>query len=112
MFHVEHKKGEFVNPRLEVIKQEIAKVLGGKFKGLILFGSYARGEQGEFSDVDLLLLVDGRLSLDEKSQVDAIISRFSLESDVVITCIDYPVDFFEKYNTPFLLNVKEEGVRL
>ena len=111
MFHVEHQ-GDFIKQKLKLIKREIAEALGKKFRGLILFGSYARGEEGKFSDVDLLLLVDGYLSLSEKNKVDEIISRFSLENDMVVVCIDYPVDFFEKFNSPFLLNVKEEGVEV
>jgi predicted nucleotidyltransferase len=32
---------------------------GERYKGLVLFGSYARGEAVQGSDVDLLLLLDG-----------------------------------------------------
>ncbi len=97
---------------LKGLKQELIKVLGDKFKDLILFGSYARKEESEFSDIDLLLLVKGELSWEERSKIDEIISRFSLDNDITIACIDYPIEIFEKFNTPFLLNVKEEGIRI
>lgn len=97
---------------LKNIKQEIIEVLGEKFRGLILFGSYARGEESAFSDIDLLLLVDGRLSPYERKKIDEIITRFSLENDLVITCIDYSLNIFERFNTPFLMNVKEEGIQV
>ncbi len=97
---------------LKGLKQELIKVLGDKFKDLILFGSYARKEESEFSDIDLLLLVKGELSREERSKIGKIISRFSLDNDITITCIDYPIEIFEKFNTPFLLNVKEEGIRI
>ncbi len=97
---------------LRDLKQEIIKILGEKFQELILFGSYARKEEGAFSDIDLLLLVKGELSREEKRKMDEVISRFSLENEVTIACIDYPVEIFERFNTPFLLNVKEEGIRV
>ena len=59
---------------LKDLKQELIKVLGEKFKELILFGSYARGEEGEFSDIDLLLLLEGELSREEKKKINEVIS--------------------------------------
>ena len=95
---------------LRDFKSEVMSVLGDKFKNLILFGSYARHEEGEYSDMDLLLLVKGKLTREEKRKVNEIVSRYSLEYDITMTCLDYPVEIFEKFNTPFLLNVKEEGI--
>jgi predicted nucleotidyltransferase len=97
---------------LKELKEEIAEAIGEKFEALLLFGSYSRGEEREFSDLDLLLLVKERLTAYEKSKIDEITGRFSLENDIVISCIDYPVNLYEEYNTPFLLNVKEEAIKI
>lgn len=97
---------------LKELKNEMAKILGEKFGFLLLFGSYARGEESKFSDLDLLLVVKEELSPLEKNEIKELISRFSLENDIVISCIDYPEKLYNKYNTPFLLNVKEEGVEI
>jgi len=97
---------------LKELKNEMAKILGEKFGLLLLFGSYARGEESKFSDLDLLLVVKEELSPFEKNEIKELISRFSLENDIVISCIDYPEKLYNKYNTPFLLNVKEEGIEI
>jgi predicted nucleotidyltransferase len=38
-------------------------MFGDRLLGVVLFGSYARGEAGTDSDVDLLVVVDGRVAL-------------------------------------------------
>ncbi len=98
--------------QLKELKRKIIKVIGSKFKMLVLFGSYSRGEENDFSDVDLLLVVRGELSPHERDEINKIITRFSLDNDIVISCIDYPEEIYRECNTPFLLNVKEEGYEI
>lgn len=44
---------------LEELKAEMKEKLGDKLAGLLLFGSYSRGDYSASSDVDLLILSDG-----------------------------------------------------
>ena len=100
---------------IEIVKEfkaEIVKILTEKFDEIILFGSYARGDNTEYSDVDLVLVVKEALSKTEKEKLTNLLSYFSLKYDLVLVCIDYPKAIFEKYKTPFLLNVKEEGIKI
>ena len=97
---------------LAELKKQLQEKLGKKFAALVLYGSYARGEETEESDIDLLLLVSEELTQEEKILVDEIVSQLSLKYDVVLSCVDYPLKVYESYNTPFLLNVKEEGIRI
>jgi predicted nucleotidyltransferase len=98
--------------KLEKLKRDIINVIGNKFKMLILFGSYSRGEESDFSDIDLLLIVRESISPYEKNKINEIIAKFSLENDIVVSCIDYPENIYREYNTPFLLNVKGEGYEI
>jgi len=51
----------------------------GQYK-LILFGSRARGEEDEFSDVDLMLILDDKMSnFETKEKIRDIIHDFSLK---------------------------------
>lgn len=97
---------------LHRFKNEIGKVCGEKFIDLILFGSYARGDYSEDSDIDVLFLVKEKLSKSGKDKIAEVLTHFSLEYDVLISCIDYPYGLFKEYNTLFLLNVKEESVKI
>lgn len=51
----------------------------GQYK-LILFGSRARGEEGEFSDVDLMVILDDKMSnFETKEKIRDVIHDFSLK---------------------------------
>ena len=103
------------NSLMEIIKEvkaEIFNTLTDKFEEIILFGSYARGDNTDDSDVDLVLVVKETLSKAEKEEITNVLSHLSLKYDIVLSCIDYPKIPFEKYQTPFLLNVKDEGIRI
>jgi predicted nucleotidyltransferase len=95
---------------LKGLKKDLKAALGEKIGNLILFGSYSRGDNTEYSDVDLLILVNSRLTRDETRKVDDLIADYSLEHDVVISGLVYPIDTYQRFNTPFLLNIKEEGI--
>ena len=95
---------------LKRLKKDLKAALGEKVGNLILFGSYSRGDNTEYSDVDLLILVNSRLTRDETRKVDDLIADYSLEHEVVISGLVYPIDTYQRFNTPFLLNIKEEGI--
>jgi uncharacterized protein len=97
---------------LEDLKAEIKAAVGDKLFELILFGSYSRGDFTEYSDVDLLILVDPMLARQEMRKVDDLIASYSLKYDVVISGLVYPEEIYRKFNTPFLLNVKEQGIAI
>ena len=96
----------------EELKKELQKALGGTMKELILFGSYARGDQAPDSDLDFMLLLNQKLSRKEEEDVNEISSRISLKYDTVIVCLDYLAEDFEKKATSLIQNVKREGRRI
>lgn len=97
---------------LEDLKEEIKAAIGDKFVELILFGSYSRGDFTEYSDIDLLILVDPPLVREEMRRVDDLIASYSLKYDVVISGLVYLAEIYKKFNTPFLLNIKEQGIAI
>lgn len=97
---------------LKLLKIDLKAALGDKMEDLVLFGSYSRGDFTECSDIDQLILVKGALSREEIESVDNLTARYSLENDAVISGLVYPAEFYHNFNTPFLLNIKEEGISI
>lgn len=84
---------------------------GFDLKKAILFGSFARDEQGLWSDIDLALVAD------EFIGVGYFDSRFFLDikvSDTKYTPIEthtFPTDYFET-GDPFIEEIKKTGIEL
>ncbi len=51
-------KDEQLKELLAELKEGLKSIYGSRLKGVYLYGSYARGEQEEYSDVDLLVVLD------------------------------------------------------
>jgi len=84
---------------------------------IILFGSYARGDYTENSDIDILILANDtekRLREAYFSRITEILSDINLEYDVFMTII---LDSTEEYSktknhTPVFKNVERDGILL
>ncbi len=97
---------------LEEFKKEVKALTKEKFNGLVLYGSFARGDNVKGSDVDVLLLVKKPLTRKEEKNLSELTSSISLKYDLVFTCFAYPYEAYLAWETPFLMNVRKEGVRI
>jgi len=92
------------------------EVLGDKLEKVVLFGSYARGDYDEESDVDIFILADIELEdADEKRRkIRDCMGYIDLEYDVVICLCMGCSAIFHKFVgvTPFYKNVVKDGVEL
>lgn len=83
---------------------------------VILFGSYARNEADDGSDIDVLFLVDAsRQSIAEKNwQVGEVCADLLLEHGIVVSPIIENRDYFHRQANllPFFKNIQQEGVRI
>jgi predicted nucleotidyltransferase len=59
-----------LRPALDAYATRLRTRFGGRFRELRLFGSYARGEATEHSDVDVLVIVDGLTEMERLTVVD------------------------------------------
>ncbi len=102
--------------RLQTILGETEATLrgiyGDRFLGLVLFGSHARGTAAPGSDIDLVLLLGDYEGARERRHYSAAIADLSLRYDTVISVVPMGIDEYRSGKTPFLLNVRKEGVSL
>lgn len=80
------------NKRLEKIikkiKNEISSLCGDNLSKIILFGSYARGNARESSDIDLLILLN-KYSKKDEEKIRNIIFKYEIEFEVAISALIY-----------------------
>lgn len=96
---------------LRVLRTELSRVLGDQLEAIYLFGSQVRGEARSDSDIDVLVIVRGEFEYGNLIQrTSAIVSSLSLKYDVVISRAFVSKERFEREQSPFLLNVRREGV--
>jgi len=94
--------------------QELKKILGASLSKVIVYGSYARGDYGENSDVDIMILV--KMSDDEirevKNEIYDLAFDFELSTGIDISPIIKNEDQYEYWvdTLPFYRNVRDEGV--
>lgn len=93
---------------------QLRKLLGDKLSKIIVYGSYARGDYHEYSDVDVMILV--KMSDEEIKQIENtiydMVFDIQMETGVDITPIIKNEDQYE-YRVdvlPFYRNVRDEGV--
>jgi len=102
---------ERVRQLLNQIKENLIKLYGEKIKEVILYGSHARGEATGDSDVDVLVIVDKSLNpFEVRKALSDLLFDILLEQGELVSVIAVPENLFENYNSPFVLNVKKEGV--
>ena len=100
-------------PILEELQSELRAIYKGRFKDLILYGSHARGEATENSDIDVIAVIEGiENPIRELGKLSGIISQISLKYDTLISLYPLSLEDFESRNSPLLLNVRKEGISL
>ena len=100
---------------LRAIKQRLAEHYGGRLKGVILFGSEARGEAEEDSDVDFLVLLDGPVDVGQEiCDIHKSLYPIQLERKFYRPLEVIPVDVedYEEQGYSLYRHAREEGVPL
>jgi predicted nucleotidyltransferase len=92
------------------------EVLGDKLEKVLLYGSYARGDYDEYSDIDIFVLADIRLEDARRvgSEIDRITGDLDLEYDVVVSLHVTCSSIFHRFRNvmPYFMNVQKDGVEL
>lgn len=106
------------NQALEILKavyEQSASVYADSICDTYLYGSYARGDFTDESDVDILLTVneDNKFISGQRKKMAEISSDLSLKYDITVSITVKPKSQFTEYKNvlPFYKNVIREGIR-
>lgn len=105
---------------LEKIKTKMAQsyreVFGEDLVDVYLYGSYARGDYDDYSDIDIAGIVNGdRLKLQKQLEpVSDVGCDLGYDNDIIVSPTVIPYDEFQRYNTilPYYINILKEGQKI
>jgi predicted nucleotidyltransferase len=96
---------------LKELKKGFVRLYGDQLIAVYLYGSYARGEARIDSDIDVLLVMKSDFNYIEMlKRSDDYAASVSLEYDLVISRAFVSDKELKEKQSPFLINVRREGV--
>ena len=106
----------YISNIIQDFAKNVRKILGNSLDSVIVYGSYARGDYSELSDIDVMLLVSlGEEEIKKISdQISDLAFDFMMKYGVDISPVITNIDHFNYWvdNLPYYRNIRDEGVRL
>jgi predicted nucleotidyltransferase len=96
---------------LKEFRRSVEKLYGQKLKSIILYGSWARGDHREESDIDLLVVLKGTITPGKEiDRMIDIITEINLKYGILISVYPVSEKNYSTVNSPLLINVRQEGI--
>lgn len=101
---------------LQTVAEKSKSIFKDDLHSVILYGSYARGDFDDESDVDIMILVNiPKEKLYEfRSQLDSLCGELLYDYGVVVSITEKDTETYFRYVDilPFYQNIKREGVKI
>ena len=98
---------------LSKIRDRLQRVHGDRLRGVVLFGSAARGDLSDDSDVDLLVLLQGPVHFGQDLQTNiSALYPLTLETGHPISAKPVDAKRYDEFECPLFRNAKTEGIRI
>lgn len=105
-----------LNELLKIVANESKEIFKNKLHAVILYGSYARGDYDEESDIDIMILVDmpAENLADFRERIDRLCGSLLYDYGIVVSITERDVETYNRYAKilPFYQNVEREGVKI
>ena len=96
---------------MKELKEGLVRIYGDKLKAVYLYGSYAREDYRQGSDVDVMILLsDYRNYWEELRRSTELASDISLEYDITVSRLIMKEIQWKESDMPVLRNIHKEGV--
>lgn len=96
---------------LAKIKKEICDIY--PTAKIILYGSRARGDFDKYSDWDFLILIEEKISENQKIEIIERLFELELKFDQIFSPIIHNISEWQNLDiTPFFQNVQREGIAI
>jgi len=104
-----------MNNKVTIILAELRRrmevLYGERLVQMMLFGSQARGDAEPKSDIDVLVVLRGKVSsCEEIDRTIKDVADLSLHHNEVVSCVFVSEEQFQQERSPLMLNVRREGV--
>lgn len=95
------------------LREELTRIYGDRLKGLWLYGSHARGEAHEGSDIDVaMVLEDYDRDWDEIRRTGELISEICIDTGYTVALIPFRALDWQKQDGLLAPTIQREGVPL
>ena len=96
---------------MKELKEGLVRIYGDRLKGVYLYGSYARGDYRQGSDVDVMILLkDYKNYFEELRRSTELASDISLEYDVAISRLIIKEVQWQESVMPLVRNIHKDGM--
>lgn len=96
---------------LQNFKTEISKLYGKRLKKVVLYGSLARNEATDDSDIDILVILEGHITPGKEiDRMIDIITDINMKYQVLISVYPVSENDYLTVKSPLLLNVRKERI--
>ena len=99
---------------LREARERLHAIYGDRLQRIVLYGSQARGDATEESDVDLLVVLQGPIEnqYQEIKRAGAFWGDFVSRYGLYFSVKPYTAEEYQDLRRPFIRNVHEEGIEL